>query len=118
MRHGLMTKILLGGVALGCAVSASAAGLSKSAAAGKALVFDRKAGNCLACHHIDDGTLMGNVGPELKGMKARYPDRKLLYRRVYDETKFNPMTVMPPFGRNKILSKSDVEAIVDYLYTL
>ena len=30
---------------------------------GKALAYDRKMGNCLACHAMDDGTLPGNIGP-------------------------------------------------------
>ncbi len=32
-------------------------------AEGKSLTFDRKKGNCLACHMIDDGELAGNNGP-------------------------------------------------------
>ena len=31
-------------------------------------------------------------------MKARFPDRKELIAIVTDETKRNPLTVMPPFG--------------------
>lgn len=87
-------------------------------AAGKALVFDRSKGNCLACHAIAGGTLTGNVGPALNDMKTRYPDTDLLYQRIYDETRYNPMTVMPPFGRTKILSDQDIQQIVAYLLTL
>ena len=35
-----------------------------------------------------------------------------------DETKRNPETVMPPFGRNLILNEKEISAIVDFLYTL
>ena len=38
-------------------------------------------------------------------MKTRYPDRKELIAIVFDETKRNPLTVMPPFGRNMILTR-------------
>ena len=36
---------------------------------GKKLAFDRKKGNCLACHMIDDGELACNSGPPLIAMK-------------------------------------------------
>ncbi|MGC2315596.1 MAG: sulfur oxidation c-type cytochrome SoxX, partial [Bradyrhizobium sp.] len=35
-----------------------------------------------------------------------------------DETKRNPQTVMPPFGRNRILSEKEISAVVDFLQTL
>ena len=37
---------------------------------------------------------------------------------VFDETKRNPQTVMPPFGRNRILTDKEINAIVDFLQTL
>lgn len=85
---------------------------------GKVLAFGRKKGNCLACHTMKGGALAGNIGPVLSGMKARFPDRKTLFSHVWDEARYNPMTVMPPFGRNKILSKQEIQKIVDFLYTL
>lgn len=85
---------------------------------GKALTFTRSKGNCLACHQIKGGDLAGNVGPALVAMKARFPDRDKLFKRIWDETQFNPETVMPPFGRNKILTKEEIRKIVDFLYTL
>jgi sulfur-oxidizing protein SoxX len=51
-------------------------------------------------------------------MKARFPDRNELTGIVTDETKRNPQTVMPPFGRNLILNDKEISAIVDYLYSL
>ncbi|MBV9560154.1 MAG: sulfur oxidation c-type cytochrome SoxX, partial [Bradyrhizobium sp.] len=35
-----------------------------------------------------------------------------------DETRRNPQTVMPPFGRNRILTESEISAVVDFLQTL
>ena len=58
----------------------------------------------------------GNVGPSLIDLKARYPDRKDVAAIIYDETKRNAETAMPPFGRNLILTKQEIETIVDYLY--
>jgi sulfur-oxidizing protein SoxX len=84
---------------------------------GQTLAFDRSKGNCLTCHDIKGGDAPGNVGPPLADMKTRFPDRKELRGIVFDETKRNPQTVMPPFGRNLILTDGEIEAIVDFLYT-
>ena len=84
---------------------------------GQVLAFDRGKGNCLTCHDIKGGEAPGNLGPPLADMKARFPDRKELAAIVFDETKRNPQTVMPPFGRNLILTDGEIEAIVDFLYT-
>jgi sulfur-oxidizing protein SoxX len=90
---------------------------SAQALPGQALAFDRSKGNCLTCHDIKGGDSPGNLGPPLSDMKARFPDRKELAAIVFDETKRNPQTVMPPFGRNLILTDGEIEAIVDFLYT-
>ena len=49
-------------------------------------------------------------------MKSRYPDRKEVIAIISDETKRNPLTVMPPFKRNLILNDKEIAVIVDYLY--
>lgn len=72
--------------------------------------------NCQQCHQIKGITDFGNVGPSLTDLKSRYPDRKDVVAIVNDETKRNPLTVMPPFGRNHILTKQEIDTIVDYLY--
>jgi len=90
---------------------------SAQAPPGQALAFDRGKGNCLTCHDIKGGDAPGNLGPPLADMKARFPDRKELAAIVFDETKRNPQTVMPPFGRNLILTEAEIDAIVDFLYT-
>jgi sulfur-oxidizing protein SoxX len=84
---------------------------------GQKLAFDRSKGNCLTCHVIAGGEAPGNIGPELNDMKARFPDRNELVAIVSDESKRNPLTVMPPFKRNLILSEQEIEAVVDFLYT-
>ena len=100
------------------AVLASAPVRAQSAVAeGQKLAFDRGKGNCLTCHVIKGGDLPGSIGPELKGLKARY-DRDALIAIVTDETKRNPQTMMPPFGRNRILTEQEINAVVDFLQTL
>ena len=84
---------------------------------GAQLAFDRGKGNCLTCHVIEGGDAPGNVGPALTHMKQRFPNRADLIAIVSDETKRNPLTVMPPFRRNLILTDQEIEKIVDFLYT-
>ena len=91
---------------------------SQTIADGKSIAFDRSKGNCLACHAIAGGESPGTIGPELKDMKARYPDKSLLRDRIWDETKYIPTTVMPPFGKNKILSEDEIDKVVEFIYTL
>lgn len=106
--------------AAGVLVLAAAAMVSKAGAAeldGKDLAFNRGKGNCLTCHAMKGGDSAGTIGPELSGMKARY-DRKELIAIISDETTRNPLTMMPPFGRNLILTNKEIEAIADFLLTL
>ncbi len=87
-------------------------------AAGRAIAFNRSLGNCLACHTMKGGDVPSNVGPMLNDMKLRFPDRKVLFQILWDEEKRNPQTVMPAFGKNLILDRRQIEAIIDFLYTL
>jgi sulfur-oxidizing protein SoxX len=89
-----------------------------AAAEGQKIAFDRGKGNCLTCHVIKGGDLPGTIGPELKDIKSKYPDRADLVAILNDETKRNPQTVMPPFGRNRILTEQEINAVVDFLQTL
>ena len=87
-------------------------------AAGEKLAFARKKGNCLACHVIAGGLLAGNIGPPLVMMSARFPDKKILRAQIWDSTVKNPNSIMPPFGRNKILSDDEIDKIVEFVYSL
>jgi sulfur-oxidizing protein SoxX len=109
---------LLGAAMLASAISVSPALAQSGAADGRKIAFDRGKGNCLTCHAIKGGDLPGTIGPELKDLKGKYPDRNDLVAIVSDETKRNPQTVMPPFGRNRILTEQEISAIVDFLQTL
>jgi len=85
---------------------------------GRELAFKRIKGNCLACHYIEGGELMGNYGPPLLAMKARYPDREVLRAQIWDAAVKNPDTRMPPFGRNHILSEEEIDLVTDFIHTL
>jgi L-cysteine S-thiosulfotransferase len=103
---------------LALSVAAGPAGAQSGAAAGEKLAFDRGTGNCLTCHDIKGGDLPGSIGPALKDIKSKYPDRNDLVAIVTDESKRNPLTMMPPFGRNRILTEQEINEIVDFLQTL
>ena len=98
----LLALVVLTGLA------ARPASAQSTIAEGQKLAFDRGKGNCLTCHVIKGGDLPGTIGPELKELIAI----------VTDETQRNPLTVMPPFGRNRILTEQEINAIVDFLQTL
>jgi sulfur-oxidizing protein SoxX len=85
---------------------------------GKELAFDRKKGNCLACHDIAGGSLPGNIGPPLVAMKSRFPDFNTLRDQIYDARKKNPNTIMIPFGPHKVLSEKEIDLIAKYIHTL
>ncbi|MGV6851277.1 MAG: sulfur oxidation c-type cytochrome SoxX [bacterium] len=85
---------------------------------GKELAFNRKKGNCLTCHRIEGGSLVGNAGPPLIQMSHRYPTKKALRAQIYDSTVRNPMTIMPPFGRHEILTPKELDLVTDFIYSL
>jgi len=108
--------VLLGAFMLGAAPSALAA--DSVVEKGKEVAFDRKLGNCLACHAMDDGTLPGNIGPPLISMQLRFPDKAKLRAQIWDATVNNPNTIMIPFGRNGVLTEEQIDQVVEYVYTL
>ncbi|MBI5461442.1 MAG: sulfur oxidation c-type cytochrome SoxX [Gammaproteobacteria bacterium] len=85
---------------------------------GKEIAFDRKKGNCLACHQIAKGELAGDIGPPLVGMQTRFPDKTKLRAQIWDPTKANPNSMMPPFGRHKVLSEDEIDKVVEFIYSL
>ncbi|MBI1398113.1 MAG: sulfur oxidation c-type cytochrome SoxX [Betaproteobacteria bacterium] len=87
-------------------------------AAGRAIAQDQYKGNCLACHRMPgdpSAVTLANLGPVLKDIRSRYPDRAELRRRVWDASTFNPDTIMPPYGRHRILTEQEIDAVVDYI---
>jgi sulfur-oxidizing protein SoxX len=98
-------------------ITASAAD-DAAIAKGKELAFDRKKGNCLACHQIEGGTLAGNIGPPLVAMKARFPDYEKMKAQIADPRVKNPNTIMIPFGPHKVLSAQEIELVSQFIYTL
>jgi sulfur-oxidizing protein SoxX len=112
MKPGLIALILL----LPCADMADAP--KQRPDEGRQIAFDRAKGNCLACHAIADGESPGNIGPALAAISGRFKDKQQLREQIWDATRFNPETSMPPFGKNHILNAEEIDKVVDYLWSL
>ena len=100
---------------------------------GRAVVGDRKLGNCLACHEISDlGDLPfhGDIAPTLDGVADRYEEGEVRLLVINPKIVF-PDTLMPAFYRvdglhrvapafagKPILTAQQVEDVVAYLMTL
>ncbi len=91
--------------------------LGRTEQQGKEIAFDRKKGNCLACHTIPGGELPGNLGPSLVGVADRL-NKERIRKHIWDPEQYNTVTSMPPFGKHKILSEEEIDKIVAYLMTL
>jgi sulfur-oxidizing protein SoxX len=107
--------VLLGAMALSPSIAVADEAL---AAEGKKIAENRKKGNCFTCHDYKGAHLAGNIGPPLVAMKARFPDKAKLRAQIWDSTKANPNTMMPPFGRYEILSDKEIDAITEWVLTL
>ncbi len=88
---------------------------------GKQIALNATKGNCLACHAmpgIPENVLPGNVGMPLVNVKSLVGSKEHLREHIWDETKFNPNTVMPPFGKHKILPDAEIDKVTDFIYGL
>jgi sulfur-oxidizing protein SoxX len=115
-----MYRLVSAGIVLLCAAgSVRAVDESPEVTQGRAIAHDVYKGNCLACHQIPadpQAASMANIAPPLVRMRARFPDRAALRAQIWDSTARNPMTVMPPFGKNGVLTEQEIDLVVDYIY--
>ncbi|MEA3290875.1 MAG: sulfur oxidation c-type cytochrome SoxX [Pseudomonadota bacterium] len=86
--------------------------------------IDRTKGNCLSCHNLyvtpwpEGFPEAGNIAPTLVKMQIRFPDKAVLRAQVWDAAKANPKTVMPPFGKHKLLSEEEIDNVLEFLYSI
>ena len=113
------------GFMFGCiAISNFFSMVSAQALDGRALFFAERKGNCSACHKTPTDALLkgvSSIGPPLEAIKQKFPlpaDRARLREAIWDLSRDMPNTVMPPFGRHRILKETEIDAIVNYLETL
>jgi sulfur-oxidizing protein SoxX len=88
---------------------------------GRALFLDANKGNCVSCHRVPDNSPTAGPsrpGPDLAGIKGRYPDRAPLRAAVWDLSEKLPHTVMPPYGKHRILTETEIDAVVRFLESL
>jgi sulfur-oxidizing protein SoxX len=72
---------------------------SGDAAKGREIVLARGDGNCLLCHAIPGADrLPGNIGPGLAGIGSRLSQSEIR-SRLENAARFNPNTIMPPYGK-------------------
>ncbi|MGM0519876.1 MAG: sulfur oxidation c-type cytochrome SoxX [Campylobacterota bacterium] len=85
---------------------------------GKKIFMTKTEGNCLACHAANgveiDGP--GMLGPKLQGLQ--YWPKEALYEKIYNPYVTNPISVMPPFGKNGWLNDEEINAVVAFLKTI
>ena len=78
-------------------------------------------GHCIACHQLPEGVApatQADLGPKLAGERMRALGRTRLRELIHDPTKSNPDTVMPPFGRHRLLDPAEIERLVEFLHAL
>jgi sulfur-oxidizing protein SoxX len=78
-------------------------------------------GHCDACHQVPEGAgppTRSDVGPRLEGQRMRELGRAALRQLLVDPMQSNPETIMPPYGRHRILEGAEIDRIVDYLHAL
>jgi sulfur-oxidizing protein SoxX len=85
---------------------------------GRAIAFARDKGNCLACHMIKDGEAYGNIAPPLLMMEQRYPDKDKLRAQIANASAANPETSMPLFGKHEILTREELDKVVEFVWSL
>lgn len=91
---------------------------AETLAQGKKLAMDRASGNCIACHMIPGGESPGTIGPPLVAMQVRYPSKDKLREQIWDATKANPASAMPPFGKNQVLTEQQINQVVEFVWSL
>ena len=65
---------------------------------GYELMTNKQYGNCIACHDVPGVQgLVSNFAPSLKGVGQKFSAEELT-QWVVDARRFNPDTLMPPFG--------------------
>jgi sulfur-oxidizing protein SoxX len=117
---------------IGEGIPKSLTGKAGDAKAGRKVAYNRKTGNCLACHKlpIPEQQFHGEVGPDLGGIASRSSEAELRLR-IVNPKMANPDTIMPAFYRDRgfrrlqkkwvgktILKAQQVEDLLAYLMTL
>jgi L-cysteine S-thiosulfotransferase len=83
------------------------------------LFVARDKGYCIACHQLASGPAStSDVGPRLEGARMRTLGKAGIRTAIVDPTAANPDTVMPPYGRHRILDERQIDQLVEFLNAL
>ncbi|MCW5623793.1 MAG: sulfur oxidation c-type cytochrome SoxX [Burkholderiales bacterium] len=88
---------------------------------GREIAHAQEKGNCLACHRMptDPGAVTAaTLGPVLKNVRERFPDRAALRAQIWDASAKNRDTIMPLYGRHRILTEAEIDLVTDYIHGL
>ena len=113
--------MLSGNVLAQATATPSGAAAPKKVETGKDIAFDRRKGNCLACHAmptLPDAESPGQYGPPLIAMSARFPDKARMRAQIWDATTFNSASSMIPFGKHGVLTEAEIDKVTDFVYGL
>jgi sulfur-oxidizing protein SoxX len=78
-------------------------------------------GYCIACHQLPAGAgpeVRNDVGPRLEGSRMRSLGKDRLRQIIDDASKANPDSIMPPFGRHRILDAREIASLAEFLHAL
>ena len=110
-------RFLLAAVVLAAGMPLAA--MAQAAAPGE-FVLPAK-GHCIACHQLPDGVgpaTRADLGPRLEGARMRELGRARIREAIEDPTRANPGTLMPPFGKHRILTPEEIGRLVEFLHAL
>ncbi|HLX80216.1 MAG TPA: sulfur oxidation c-type cytochrome SoxX [Burkholderiales bacterium] len=108
---------VLGALAIAAALPAWA----QRPASALELFVQRDKGYCIACHQLPAGSgpaSTSDLGPRLEGARMRALGKAAIRAVIADPTVANPSTVMPPFGRHRILDAKEIDRLVEFLDAL
>jgi sulfur-oxidizing protein SoxX len=116
----------------GDAVPGPLGGLKGDVERGKAVVLDRRRGNCLICHAfpLAGEPFQGEIGPPMAGIGSRLTAGQIRLRLI-DQSRIDPDTIMPPYYRvdglrnvapeyrgRPALGAQEIEDVLAYLTSL
>ena len=86
-----------------------------------ALYTRAEKGRCIACHQLPQGVgpaTRADLGPRLEGTRMRELGRDRIREVIVDPMRANPDTVMPPYGRHRILEAAEIDRLTEFLHAL
>jgi sulfur-oxidizing protein SoxX len=103
------------------AIAAALPGWAQRPPTAVELFVQRDKGYCIACHQLPAGlgpASTSDVGPKLEGARMRALGKAGVRAAIVDPTVANPDTLMPPFGRHRILDAKEIDRLVEFLDAL